>query len=1237
MPFILNSGTNIDKQQLLGEILERDSYVDKSTFEKSKIILNNSLHSWENVINGAKELTKDEIIDNDFVNEIGKKGNIDLSKEYGVNINHVPLLRDSKNRNEFEERLERIKRQEKEEREAGFVSETSDLWATANVATNILTDPLLVPSIVIPPLALSRLGVAGKIIGGATLDMGMYGLTDTLSLLATKEEKDRGDVVGELLINGFLGGATSIIPTPKSVKELKEVEDNLVDWTLKYTNKEKNYNIKFKNKLNLAPEPLDLSRYTKKSADETIPNYSLKIEELNTIRRNISDNVIKHFEGGDIEVEFIKDELGNIEEVYTNSKLSKEAYNRIVSGKGTKEDLKALDEEIAKLKDSNYYKAPKATLDSEVIEMSDIDWVKKIKDRFPQYFAQDTQIAETQILLSTKGKRNYQLSIVQEATKLNPTTKEIEQAITESGVKLSKKQSNKIKKLIAGGGAVALLTSNLQAGTGSNEDIGVIDALVMIGAGLLAIKYRKGLSKVRKRLEEKAKKNKSKLSILSPKEMIGIVGGTKKLDKAVSKLSKKFYPNTKRLHEILFENIQALMSKGATKEAVSQTKDIARNKVVGDAISKITPLIKDYFKETNFKSLNPIKHVKKRVEFYEGIGLAYTKKDFSNLTKSQMKAVTHFDEMFEKIRKMMKEAGVEGVDEMKLIDKYFPRFHKPQAYDYVSTLNRRQLMFVEMWYADAIKRGFREEGVKIELKTSLNLAQKLLRSGRSDSYYDILKQDNLFIGKPDDTEDFFNRAKFRIPIDFNVKPLTLENGVTLNMTDFVETNAFNVMNRYANMSLGHYAFGKAGISNINNYIKHVRDEFIKNGGDKKILQDLEDYTNVIIGKPISDISDSGLHDFFTLLSKATTAQLLHLSGLSALSEVVASGASSLLRGDFGEAISTFRKTSKEMIGENTDSITDEIVELVGYGEKRIIGKETIRMPKTGLDEQFTVGGKLIDELDILLTAQQKVTFFLNQLPALEDLTNILTIKGNNTKLKDHITGKKRMNSRRAETIGLDRKSEDILREAFKKTTNKSMNFEKWTDDEKRVYTNIIRGMQKATTGQSVMGDIPLFIQKSPLLKALTTLLSFPIQSFDNLLLRDLYSFDAESIFRFNTMLVGTAMNRIIRDHINDKDRTDEEFMRKVIEDMPHIALLKIAKDIFDPEQKVKITNIFPTLSVLENAINVPSATVKGDYMPLLQTLSVPIFIGKLMTETAKKPKTNQEALEQLGATIGGLK
>jgi hypothetical protein len=681
-------------------------------------------------------------------------------------------------------------------------------------------------------------------------------------------------------------------------------------------------------------------------------------------------------------------------------------------------------------------------------------------------------------------------------------------------------------------------------------------------------------------------------------------------------------------------------------QQVSSIKRDYRNEILGELYSTTARAFEDYKKEIGFKSLNPIAHVRLREEFYEGIGKAYTLQDFTGLTKAQKEAMQGFRKSFDKIFKDMKESGIEGFENMKGFKHYFPRYHKSGAYDFVETLSQKDREIVADWYGDAIKRGFNKTfGKDIEIDTAKKLAKQLLAYGKSSKLMENLSKDTLFadVVDLDDFNDYFGRAKFRIPIDFNVKSLNI-GGKELSMIDFVDTNAYSVMNRYANLSSGHYAFSLHGIKNVDKAIKEVENDFLKHGGDTAIKEAILDYANNIIGRPMYKNVDRSIMDFTQLLKKATSTQMLHASGLSTLSEVVPAVAKSFLRGDFGDGMRAFIKSGKEALDKiEIDSLTDELIKLNGYGEQRGLSRESLSNPRTYNGVDFGVSEGIPKKIDRTLTAMQKVTFFLNQLPALTDFANVLNIKGNHIKLLKHLRKEKVFNPRRAETLGLNPKRQKILEGIINKVTDKSLNLGKWTKEEIGAYKTVMEQLQRADVGESVLGDLPRFILKNPFYGALMTLLSFPIQSFDNLLLRDLYARDAESIFRYKQMLIGTGISVMLKDKLNGRETTEQEFVEKTLYSMPHLAMVGLSTSLFN-DRKVSISSLFPSLGVLENALNAPRATLnimtgkasKKDERVILQLMSVPLAMSKILTAD-KKASTPLGQMEQLNATISGLK
>jgi hypothetical protein len=102
-------------------------------------------------------------------------------------------------------------------------------------------------------------------------------------------------------------------------------------------------------------------------------------------------------------------------------------------------------------------------------------------------------------------------------------------------------------------------------------------------------------------------------------------------------------------------------------------------------------------------------------------------------------------------------------------------------------------------------------------------------------------------------------------------------------------------------------------------------------------------------------------------------------------------------------------------------------------------------------------------------------------------------------------------------------------------------------------------------------------------------------------------------------------------------------MEKTLYSLPHLAMIGMSTSLFN-DRKVTISSLFPSLGVLENALNAPKATfeimtLKGngkDERLLLQLMSVPLAMSKILTAD-KKASTPLGQVEQMNATISGLK
>jgi len=1317
-----NTGTGLreDNHQLLDNILQVGAYADKGAMDKAKIIFDNALEGWRDVKDYASA-DRQRSINNSFLRGQEARGNIEIATDYKIPITDVPLLRTANNPMEAKEIAQNIIDRNTKAKEAGLVSSGSTLWAGANIGANILADPLLIPSIALPELALSKLGTVARVAGGATIDAGLQVGYDAIDYLATNQEKDRGDTIAGILISGLMGGAFQLMPKGfTDVKAGQEAQGVISKSLVPYGTRDvqamgdiMGQVAGFKKgwmKHPITPsEAIDLrgklwehvkNNFThdeiiaglKKMGDNfTVKNAEYKVPKRKPKWWGEAYMMLEGRKPKPKEKAFQNNfkDISNAEKAKNASKLNigasedkakqavKQAFkpqSKTITGYTNEEievadrtyfhnqyDPIEIDEAIKYLKKNGRESEAKDLLHiktNDIDHRVGLDIMDTLLNDGSKHLDDLMKLGDELAYKVMNGK-----ATAKEDFALNGITHIMEEYFNRADnmVKPIKKDSIEYDQwgnkavddfgnspfVLALGGLGLMSTVDLEASDGSNS-YNPIDGILALGMGIMAFKYRRGLKDIGRNLWQK--KN---LIKRIDTEAMGVVGGTKSFFKKIAKLDPIEFENTTKLANIMLDNIGSIMHRKdkTIASSASQEKEILKTQILSKAFSQLTELYGEYKKEIGFKSLNPIRHAKNRDEFYKKIGTAYTLRKWDDLPQSVIKSKAVFDQVFEDFRVAMIDAGVEGIEDMKTFKDYFPRYHNPRTYDYVHSLGSKQVKAVADWYALAIKRGFKG-ALKSDIteETALKMANKLMGFGKEDSYIQALKDDQLFTKYEDfeNMEDYFNRAKFRIPIDFNIPALKLENGETLNMVDFVETNAFSVMGRYSNSTSGHYAFGKMGIPNIANHLKKAETEFNEHGGDSLLWRDIKDYADLILGRPITNLSDVGLHNLFTTMQKATVAQYLHLSGIGALSEAIPAGARAMLNGHMGEAWKTFKKLNGTMLKDIATSKTDEIAQELGVGFKRVLAREGLANVRIQQDDIWTVGGKLTDTLDQVLTPMKRFTFLMNQLPAIDDFSNLMNIKTLNDRLMKHIETGKYFNERRLKTLGLTDDKVQLLKEQVSKHVEKDkMNFKDWDEQARKIYSEAMISMKRAYVGDPALGDLPLIFLRSPLMKVLGTLLSYPIQSFDNALLRDVYARDSEAIFRFMNMSVSTAISMQMRDAITNKDRSDEttqEFMERLIMKLPHMALIEMGASLFK-EGDQHIDSLFPSLGVLVNAVETPRSLIDigigeaqaKDYKHVLQMLSVPMFIGKIISEFAVPPKNKTHALEAVNATVGGLK
>ena len=1302
MSNFFNTGTGLreDSHALLDSILEQGKYNDKSSYEKAKILLDSSMERWHGIMDYLSP-TRSRVESNNFIDSLDNRGSIDLAKEYNISINDVPLLRTARNEIELKDIVANIQERTKLERESGLVAGGSPLWAGASMLANIATDPLLIPSIVLPELALSKLGTVARVAGGATIDAGLALGYDAIDFLATKKERDRGDIIGETLLFGLMGGAMQLIPrtfrTIQDVEDTKKVvaqsilppfeqplllEEKLTkqgviaysDTLGQVVGLEKGWSLRKYNPLEARESIFRYIRenFTEQEVRDALNKIFNQHEE--TIKKaeeviyrgrkdfNIDYKALPHIKKN-------KPKKSEPKKKKTRGETQAERVKRAsIVGAGEREDeakarVKALSDKRGNVdsqfkgmtkEELNYYNMDsfKNTYHKGEIEEA-IKYLKgKDKQILKKALKGDYDVDYHKALGIMERLDNENSPHLKKAMNYHNTLMELQMfdnLTIEDEIELER-LGNVLRRyytenspFILALGALGLGTlTEAEAGGGDNT-YNPIDVILGLGLGILAIKYHKGIGDILRNAKRYVPK--------STTDLMGNIGGTKSFFKSIDNLSDNFV-STKKIANIMLDNIGTIIhrSNKTVAGSASMEKEIMQTQILSKAFSKLTPLYNKFKEETSFKSLNPMKHVRHRDKFYKMIGEAYTTRRWDGLPSSVLEAKKVFDRAFEDWREAMIDAGVEGIKDMRLEKDYFPRYHNPRTYEYIHSLGLEEKDKVAKWYSQAIQRGFKAKyGQEVKEETALKMANKLFGMGKEDSYMKMLKEDVLFTRYEDfeKMEDYFNRAKFRIPMDFNIPPYTLPNGDKIRMSDFVETNAFSILERYSSMAGGHYAFGKMGIPNISNELKRAETEFAENGGDPKTWRKILDYANVILGRPISDMSDVALLNVFQVMRKATLAEYMHLSGIGALSEAIPAISRAMLNGNFGEAFRAFKKQSEEFLGDNINSLTEEISHELGIGYKRILAREGLANKRIVPDDVWTMGGQFTDKLDEILTPMKRLTFMINHLIPIDDLSNIMNIKTIHERLMKHLKTGKVYNARRLETMGLtDEKITFLKAEIDKWATDSRMNFNKWSDRARKIYREAMTSQKRAFVGDPTLGDIPLTLMKSPLMKTLATLLSYPIQSFDNALLRDIYARDSETIFRFMSMLVSTAFTIQLKNAVKNKYDDDERtLLQKTIEGLPYFALLDMGASLFT-EKAPTVANLFPSLGVLENAIATPRSIIdismgnaqSKDYQRVLQVLSVPMFLGKLIGDYAvPPPKTHQRALERFNATINGLK
>jgi hypothetical protein len=208
-----------NKDAMLSEILNENEFRNKSMFEKSKIVLNNSTHTIENMVDWAFNDRTETVVDMDFKRDLANKTNLEIAKEYKVDINEVERLRATNNPQDFEDTKNLIWRQQADREAMGAISKDTG-WAVAGTLGAVVGDPLLVPMLFIPALAPESLGMAGRAVISGVAEAGMTaGYTELMDKI-NYHHTELGDKVGYSLFAGAVGGVLGA----GAVRELRRLE-----------------------------------------------------------------------------------------------------------------------------------------------------------------------------------------------------------------------------------------------------------------------------------------------------------------------------------------------------------------------------------------------------------------------------------------------------------------------------------------------------------------------------------------------------------------------------------------------------------------------------------------------------------------------------------------------------------------------------------------------------------------------------------------------------------------------------------------------------------------------------------------------------------------------------------------------------------------------------------------------------------------------------------------------------
>ena len=428
----------------------------------------------------------------------------------------------------------------------------------------------------------------------------------------------------------------------------------------------------------------------------------------------------------------------------------------------------------------------------------------------------------------------------------------------------------------------------------------------------------------------------------------------------------------------------------------------------------------------------------------------------------------------------------------------------------------------------------------------------------------LMKDDveyNDFLDAMNVPKDRSARAKYRVDFDIkDIEPFEIMIDGKVVMIDksvFVNRDFKSILDTVSNQINGSSALAQKGYKSRASLNKAINDGVT----DQTMRNELMQVADLVQGVPIPS-NNKFLHDISMIVKDLTMVAKLPLVVFSMPPEFI----STITNGGFFKGLKELGSAFKSMHGKESYMMR-QLSEVSGLGTstKRIdvSGYRGLTDDVTNLDDAGVVSGIRAGTMKM-----RDLSMLMNGLSYFSDVAQRANLAINTEKLAKYFTGldTKRIADTRAAVYGIDDATIARFKNKFTFTDGNLDDFDisKWSMKDQDEFGEMLRIMNQETTPETTMGETGLYTRTTDLGRAMSSLISYPMQQFNIHGVDDFRHMDRMALAHSVGGFMGAYIGLNARYAVQDKDVDDETIMMYALLNVPQLGGYSAITSLLDP-------------------------------------------------------------------------